>query len=256
MTGALRSLIVDDEPASRFRLRRLVGKRPNIEIVGEVGDGVKAVEQIEALLPDLLFLDVQMPGLDGFEVLRAIPAQTPLPLVIFITAFDEHALRAFQAQALAYLLKPVELDLLDAALERAWRIHAFQEQRAAEEARVRDVLGSMPVLQRIVARKGNRIALIESADICFFRMDAGLVRAYTVTDSYWVNYTMSDLEAGLSGKQFFRAHRSALVNLDQIAEVRPDLRSTYQLVMKDRAQTVIDVSERQGRALRSLIPGL
>jgi DNA-binding LytR/AlgR family response regulator len=254
--NVLRSLIVDDEPASRLRLRRLLTERSRIEILGEAADGIKAVEQIEALHPDLVFLDVQMPGLDGFEVLRAISASAPLPLIIFITAFDEHALRAFQARALAYLLKPIELELLDSALERAWKIQAFQEQRVSEEAKVREILHGRPALQRIVARKGNRIALVEPADICFFRMDLGLLRAYTAADTYCVNYTMGELEEGLSGRPFFRAHRSALVNLDQIAEVRPDLRSTYQLIMKDRAQTVIDVSERQGRALRCLIPGL
>jgi len=254
--NTLRSLIVDDESASRLRLRRLLLDRPKIEILGEAGDGIQAIEQIETLRPDLLFLYVQMPGLDGFEVLRAISPPASLPLVIFVTAFDEHALRAFQAEALAYLLKPIELELLDTALERAWKLHTFQEQRVSEEARVRGVLHGRPALQRIVARRGNRIVLVDPADICFFRMDLGLVRAHTVTDSYLVNYTVGELEESLSGRPFFRAHRSALVNLDQIAEVRPDLRSTYQLVMKDRAQTVIDVSERQGRALRELIPGL
>lgn len=256
MTGALRSVLIDDEPASLLRLRRLLADRPMVTVVGEASDGVSAIERIEALQPDLLFLDVQMPGLDGFEVLRAISGTAPLPLVIFVTAFDEHALRAFQARALAYLLKPIEPELLDAALDRAWRIRGFQEERALEEGRVREALGSNARLQRIVARKGSRIALIEPADICFFRVDGGLVRAYTATEAYWVNYTMGDLEAGLPEGRFFRAHRSALVNLDQIAEVRPDLRSTYQLVMKDRARTLIDVSERRGRVLRSLIPGL
>ncbi|MHB8816681.1 MAG: LytTR family DNA-binding domain-containing protein [Steroidobacteraceae bacterium] len=146
--------------------------------------------------------------------------------------------------------------LLDAALDRAWRIHGFQEQRAGEESKVREALGHGIKLERIVVRRGNRIALIEPADICFFRTDAGLVRAHTATDNFWVNYTMADLEAGLPQRRFFRAHRSTLVNLDQISEVRPDLRSTYQLVMNDRTRTVIDVSERQGRVLRSLVPGL
>lgn len=256
VTGALRSVLIDDEPASLLRLRRLLADRPTVTVVGEASDGVSAIERIEALQPDLLFLDVQMPGLDGFEVLRAISGAAPLPLVIFVTAFDEHALRAFQARALAYLLKPVEPELLDATLDRAWRIHGFGEARAGEDGRLKEALGHANRLQRIVARKGSRIALIEPAEICFFRTDIGLVRVYTATEDYWVNYTIGALEAGLPERQFFRAHRSALVNLDQIAEVRPDLRSTYQLVMNDRARTVIDVSERRGRALRSLIPGL
>jgi DNA-binding LytR/AlgR family response regulator len=257
MTTALRSLLIDDEPASRVRLRRLLAHRPTIEIVGEAGDGLTAVEQIETLRPDLIFLDVQMPGLDGFDVLRSLAAHSPLPLVIFVTAFDEHALRAFQAQALAYLLKPIEEDLLDAVLDRAWSIHSFHAQRAAEESKVRTALTrATSTLERIVARKGNRVLLLDPAAICFFRMDGGLVRAETETENYWVNYTIGELESGLSAQRFFRAHRSTLVNLDQVAEIRPDVRSTYQLVMKDRRLTVIDVSERQGRVLRSKIPGL
>ena len=255
MTAALRSLVIDDEPASRLRLRRLLASKSTVEIVGEAGDGLSAVDQIETLRPDLIFLDVQMPGLDGFEVLRSIAADTRLPLVIFVTAFDEHALRAFQAQALAYLLKPIEEELLNAVLDRAWSIHSFQTQRIEEESRVRAAL-SRTTLERIVARRGNRVLLLEPASICFFRMENGLVKAQTATDSYWVNYTVSELESGLSANRFFKAHRSALVNLDQVAEIHPDLRSTYQLVMNDRARTVIEVSERQGRVLRSQIPGL
>jgi two-component system LytT family response regulator len=253
----LRTLLIDDEPASRLRLRRMLTGRPVVEIVGEAGDGLDAIARIETLQPDLVFLDVQMPGLDGFEVLRSIAPPSHLPLVIFVTAFDEHALRAFQAQALAYLLKPVEPELLETALDRACSIQGFQEQRALEEGRIRGVLDDAPAgLERIVARRGTHILLLDPTQICFFRMDAGVVRAQTVTDNYWVNYSLGVLEAGLSARKFFRAHRSVLANLDQIAEIRPDVRSTYQLVMKDRDRTVIDVSERQGRVLRTLIPGL
>jgi two-component system, LytTR family, response regulator len=254
----LRTLLIDDEPASRLRLRRLLAGRSELEIVGEAGDGLEAIARIEALRPDLIFLDVQMPGLDGFEVLRSIPVPAPLPLVIFVTAFDEHALRAFQAQALAYLLKPIETDLLDAALQRAYSIHGFQEQRALEESRLRGALEDTPpsMLERVVARRGSRILLLAPEEICFFRMDSGVVRAHTAAENYLVNYPLGVLESGLSARKFFRAHRSVLANLDQIAEIRPDVRSTYQLVMKDRERTVIDVSERQGRVLRTLIPGL
>jgi two-component system LytT family response regulator len=257
MTATLRSLLIDDEQASRLRLRRLLSNRPQIEIIGEAADGLQALERIEQLRPDLLFLDVQMPGLDGFEVLRSIASPAPLPLVIFVTGFDEHALRAFQAQALAYLLKPVEPEQLDAMIERAWSIHSYREAGSEVDSRVRSVLNATPrVLERIVARKANRMLLLDPADICFFRIDAGIVRAHTVQESYWVNYAIGELEAALSKKSFFRAHRSFLVNLNRVAEIRPDVRSSFQLVMQDRAQTAVDVSERQGRALRTLIPGL
>ena len=257
MTATLRSLLIDDEQASRLRLRRLLSTRDRIEIIGEAEDGLQALDLIEQLGPDLLFLDVQMPGLDGFEVLRALAPPARLPLVIFVTGFDEHALRAFQAQALAYLLKPVEPEQLDAMIERAWSIRSYREAGNDSDSRVRDVLNAAPrALERIVARKANRLLLLDPADVCFFRIDAGIVRAQTVEESYWVNYAIGELEAVLSQKSFFRAHRSYLVNLNRVAEIRPDVRSSFQLVMQDRDRTAVDVSERQGRVLRTLIPGL
>jgi DNA-binding LytR/AlgR family response regulator len=257
MTAALRCLLIDDEQAARLRLRRLLADRPEIDIVGEAQDGLQAVELIEQFRPDLIFLDVQMPGLDGFEVLRAIPETAALPLVVFVTGYDEHALRAFKAQALAYLLKPVESSPLDAAIARAWSIHSYREARHEHEGQVRSVLSSAPrAFERIVARKANRLLLLAPADICFFWIDAGILRAQTIEDSYWVNYAIGEVEAVLCGKDFFRVHRSALVNLNMVAEIRSNLRNGLQHVMKNREQTAIDVSERQGRALRSLIPGL
>lgn len=257
MTATLRSLLIDDEQASRVRLRRLLSSRPQIEIIGEADDGLRALELIERLRPDLLFLDVQMPGLDGFEVLRAIGAPARLPLVIFVTGFDEHALQAFQAQALAYLLKPVEPEQLDATIERAWSIHSYREAGSDLDSRVRGLLNAAPrALERIVARKANRLLLLDPADICFFWIDAGIVRAQTIEESYWVNYAIGELETVLSEKSFFRAQRAYLVNLNRVAEIRPDVRSSFQLLMQDRGHTAIDVSERQGRALRTLIPGL
>ena len=257
MTAALRSLLIDDEQASRVRLRRLLSSRQQIEVIGEAEDGLQAVEQIERLCPDLIFLDVQMPGLDGFEVLRAIAPPQHLPLVIFVTGFDEHALRAFQSQALAYLLKPVEPDQLAATIERAWSIHSYREAQHEHEAKVRSLLQVGPRgFDRIVGRKASRLLLLDPADICFFWMDAGIVRAQTGEENYWVNYAIGELEAMLSDRGFFRAHRAFVVNLNMVSEIRPHARGHLQLMMKDRDQTKIDVSERQGRALRARIPGL
>jgi DNA-binding LytR/AlgR family response regulator len=142
-------------------------------------------------------------------------------------------------------------------IERAWSIHRYRETGNELDSRVRSVLKAAPrAFERIVARKANRLLLLDPADICFFRIDAGIVRAHTIEESYWVNYAIGELEAVLSEKSLFRAHRSFLVNLNRVAEIRPDVRSSLQLVMQDRGQTAIDVSERQGRVLRALIPGL
>lgn len=129
MVNAMRSLIIDDEAGARLRLRRLLQAHDCVEIVGEAEDGMVAVSEIERLRPDLVFLDIQMPGLDGFSVLKALPHDFPLPLVIFITGFHEHAMKAFEAKALAYLLKPIETDRLNDMVERAWRLHSFSDDR-------------------------------------------------------------------------------------------------------------------------------
>jgi two-component system LytT family response regulator len=253
----LRTLLIDDERAARERLLRMLSAQTAVEIIGEARDGLEAVQLIEELEPDLILLDVQMPGLDGFEVLQSLAPPTRFPLVIFVTGFDEYALRAFQAQALAYLLKPVEQEQLDAMIKRASSIHGFQELRAEQEGQMRGALArAAPKLDRIVGRKANRLLLLDPAEICFFYLDTGILRARTATQSYSVNYTLGALTEALNGRNFFRAHRSALVNLDHVAEIRPDVRSSFELVMKDDSRTVIEVSERQGRALRALVPGL
>jgi two-component system, LytTR family, response regulator len=255
MNGRLRTLLIDDEQAARVRLRRMLQAREYLDIIGEARDGLEAAQMIESERPGLVFLDIQMPGLDGFEVLRAVSA--PLPLVIFVTGYDEHALRAFQAQALAYLLKPIEQEMLDAMVERAWSLYRYGELQNGEEVQVRRALEAAPAkLERIVARRANHMLLLDPSEICFFSTESGIVRVNTSTQSYWVNYTMGELEAALAPRRFFRAHRSTLINLDQVREIRPDARSSFQLVMNDGARTLVDVSERQGKVLRTLIPGI
>lgn len=256
MTACMRSLLVDDEPSARLRLRRLLSYDTHVQVVGEAADGVEAVKEIERLRPDLLILDVQMPGLDGFDVLRALPPDSQLPLVIFVTGFHEYAMKAFEAKAVAYLLKPIETDRLREMVERAWRLHCFSEGRDIHDGEVKAVLSAASNgLEHIVARKLDRLLLLDPREVMFFHMDNGVVRAKTSGDSFWVNYQLSELEAGLSSAGFFRAHRSTLVNLKAVKEIRPDVR-TFVLVMSDSAHTEIEVSERQGRLLRERIPGL
>ena len=253
----LRSLLIDDEPNARMRLRRLLKDEEHVEIIGEAKDGLEAVTQIEQLKPDLVFLDVQMPGLDGFETLKALPPELPLPLIIFVTGFHEHAMAAFDANAIAYLLKPIEPERLREMVERAWRLHHFAEDRAQATNEVHRFAVSVPPnFRQIVARKLDRYLLLDPAEILYFYMDHGIVRARTSNDSVWVNYQLSDLERGLSEFNFFRAHRASLVNLRRVKEIRPSPRSAFLLIMDDTARTGIEVSERQARLLRSVIPRL
>jgi len=250
------SLIIDDEPAARSRLRRLLGAHAEIKIIGEASDGLQALEKIERLRPDLVFLDIQMPGLDGFEVLRSLPANVPRPLVVFVTGFDEHALEAFDANALAYLLKPVESERLAAVLDRAAKICEYERLRSEEERLVAEVARrNVPALKQVVGRKRDRLVLLPPDDVLYFTAEDGLIKAKTAGDSYLVNYQLSDLETGLAESNFFRARRSVLVNLGRVKEIRPYFKSSFLLVMNDAAQTEIQVSERQAKLLPQRIPG-
>ncbi len=252
----MRSLIVDDEESARSRLRRLLAAHPEIEVIGEARDGLEAVRQIEALRPALLFLDIEMPGLTGFEVLRAIPNDANMPLVIFITGYDEHALAAFEANALAYLLKPIEPERLSQAVTRAHALHAAVDGAPERERVLKVARESQPVLRQIVCRKRDRAVLLPPDQILWFRMEGGIVKARSASDTFWVNHSLTDLEAGLPPDVFFRARREVLVNLARIKEIRPYFKSGFLLVMADNEATEITVSERQAKLLRQRIPGL
>jgi DNA-binding LytR/AlgR family response regulator len=250
MTG----LIVDDEAAARSRLTRMLSKHPEVSIAGEASDGLQAIERIENLRPDLVFLDIQMPGLDGFQVIRSISPALPRPLIIFVTGFDRHALEAFEANALAYLLKPVESEQLAIVLERAAKLCRFERLRTEEDRLIAEVARTRtPVLEQIVARKRDRFVLLNPEEILYFNVENGLVRAKTATESYLVNYQLAELEAALA-QAFFRARRSTLVNLRRVKEIRPFFKSSFILAMSDAAE--ISVSARQARLLRLRIPGL
>jgi two-component system LytT family response regulator len=251
----MKSLIIDDEADARIRLARLLTEHPEIVIVGEAQDGLEAVEKIEKLQPELLFLDIEMPGLSGFEVLQSIPETVQLPLVIFVTGYDQHALAAFEANALAYLLKPVEPERLSNAVERALKLNTFSAERERRTA-LRVARETPKVLHQIVCRKHNRLLLVPPEQILWFEVEGGIVKARTLTDSFWVNYQLSELEAGLPEEVFFRARREVLVNMTKIKEIKPYFKSGFLLVMADSAATEIVVSERRVPPFRRQLPGL
>src|ERR1700687_5966295 len=167
----MRTVVVDDEESARTRLRRLLIEHPDILVVGEARDGLEAVERIEELKPDLLFLDIELPGLTGFEVLQAIPETVTLPLVIFVTGYDQHALAAFEANALAYLLKPVEPERLGAGAGRARQLHEGADQGERERAHVLRVARRSPkLLRKIVCRRRDRLLLLPPEQILWFQV--------------------------------------------------------------------------------------
>ncbi len=253
----MRSLIVDDEEPARARLSRMLAAHPDIEIAGEACDGLEAVQQIEQLQPDLLFLDIEMPGLTGFEVLQSVRPTVQMPLVIFVTGYDQHALAAFEADALAYLLKPVTPERLAQVLDRARRFQGSPDENEREREHVLQVVRQSPKgLRHIVCRKRDRMLLIVPDNILWFASEDGIVKAHMESDVYWVNYQLAELEASLPEEQFFRARREVLVNVNKIKEIRPYFKSGFLLIMSDDAGTEIVVSARQVHPLRQRIPGL
>ncbi len=254
----MKTLIVDDEESARARLGRLLAAHTDIIVVGQACNGLDAVEKIEQFSPDLLFLDIEMPGLNGFEVLRSIPENVSMPLVIFATGFDQHALAAFDANALAYLLKPIEPQRLSQALDRARKLCEAPQDREREREHLLRVVHESPprVLRQIVCRKRDRLVLMTPEQIFWFHVEDGIVKAHTASETFWVNYQLGELETSLPDDMYFRARREVLVNLSHINEIRPYFKSGFLLVMSDTARTEIAVSERQAKVLRRRIPGL
>ena len=229
---ALRVAIVDDEPLARRTIRRIVERDPRVEVVGEAF-GTRAVEMLRETRPDLVFLDIQMPGLNGFEVLEALESDR-LPLVVFVTAYDEHALQAFEVRALDYLVKPYTDDRLDEALRRAKSVLA---SRDLEEARKRllSLLASrsrpeavpahgsvQAALNRLALRDGSRTVLVRLDEVEWIEASGPYVQVHALEGRpLLVRKSLTHLEESLPPDRFFRIHRSAIVNLDQVSEVVP-----------------------------------
>jgi two-component system LytT family response regulator len=253
----MRSVIIDDEESARSRLQRLLAAHADVEVVAEARDGLEAVEKIEELRPDVIFLDIEMPGLGGFDVLQSLKPSIPLPLVIFVTGYDQHALAAFEANALAYLLKPVRPERLTHALEHARKLIVASEGREREQSQILQVARQSPKpLRQIVCRKRDRLLLVPPEQIFWFRIEDGVVKARTEHETYHVSYQLSELEARLLEEQFFRARREVLVNLNRIKEIRPYFKSSFVLIMSDPTASEIEVSARQAAQFRQRIPGL
>src|ERR1051325_8919901 len=194
----MRSIIIDDEESARSRLTRLLGVHADVQVIAEARDGLEAVQKIEELHPDLVFLDIEVPGLDGFEVLQSLQPGIPFPLVIFVTGYDRHALAAFEANALAYLLKPIRPERLAKALEHARKLTEATAARQRSERRVLQTAVESPKsLRQIVCRRRDRLVLVTPDQIFWFRVEDGVVKARTENETYNVNQQLSELEKRL-----------------------------------------------------------
>jgi two-component system LytT family response regulator len=249
----LRVLIVDDEPLARARARRLVGAAGGAVVVGEAASASEARRLIGSGRPDVLLLDIQMPGEDGFALLRTLESR---PAVVFVTAFDHYAVQAFEENAVDYLLKPYRPERLAQALERARTDLARPEEVSRRLAALLEGLAAdAPAahLERFAVRLGNRQIILRADEVLWFGAEEKLVFAATASNRHYVHFTLDQLERRLDPRRFVRVHRSAIVNLDHAAALRPGFAGTWRLQLKDEARTEVPVSRVRARALRELL---
>jgi two-component system, LytTR family, response regulator len=230
----IRTLIADDEPLARHRLKRFLQAAPDVELVAECDDGNAAVAAIQEYKPDLVFLDVQMPHLNGFEVLRAVGVER-MPLVIFVTAFDAFALQAFEAEALDYLLKPFGQDRVQKALERARTFLEGGAKRAFQE----HLTGLLRLTEasrhtaRVLVRSGDRVLVVEAAEIDWVEAYGDYVRLHVGRQAHLLRSTLTEMEQRLKPEGFARIHRSRLVKLERISEFVTVSPTEFLVVLKD-----------------------
>ncbi len=231
----IRALIVDDEQLARQRVRLLLDEEPDVEIIGESADGFEAVDQIQATKPDLVFLDVQMPDMDGFEVLRRVP-QASLPVVIFTTAYDQHALQAFEVKALDYLLKPFKPTRFKEAMQRARELMADKNARVAARGLLA-ILGQSTApaarLTRLAVKTPGRVTFVELDKIQAIEAAGKYAVVHVGKENHVMRETMSSLESNLPPNRFLRISRSVIVNIDQIQELQPMFKGENLVVLKN-----------------------
>jgi two-component system LytT family response regulator len=249
-------LIVDDEEIGRRRIARLLSEEADVEIVGECADGQQAVAVIRQRAPDVLFLDVQMPGLDGFGVLRALEGER-LPATIFVTAYEQYALKAFEVFALDYLLKPFDTDRFRAAFrrarelveressaERSERLVRLLERLSADQRQLEELAATARTgglrrgayLDRLMVKSGGRVFFIKVDEIDWIEAAGNYVRLHVGKDALLVRESMAAMEEKLDPAQFARMHRSTIVNLDRIKEMQPWFTGEYTVLLRDGTQ--------------------
>jgi two-component system LytT family response regulator/two-component system response regulator LytT len=254
-TGTISTLVVDDEQLAREELSYLLADFPEIDILETATNGLEAVKLIEQHEPDLVFLDVQMPGLDGLGVIRRLREQDAyLPYFVLATAFDRYAIEAFRLEAMDYMLKPVDKERLSECIARAKRV--IDEKQRAEEDKQTEAGQVKPSLQRskLLIRNNNRNLIVDVNDLIYATIEDGLITIVTPHFEGHSNYrTIEELQSNLDPSIFWRVHRSFLVNINKIREVIPWFKSSFQLKMDDKKQTEIPVSRIQTKRLRALL---
>jgi two-component system, LytTR family, response regulator len=243
----IRALIVDDEPLARRRLRSLLRSEPDIDLAGECGDGRRAVAAILEKKPDLVFLDVQMPELDGFAVLDAVGAER-LPAIVFVTAYDEHALRAFEVYALDYLLKPFDRERFRRTLDRV-RVEIAAQRSSSSNRELLELISelrsSSRTQQRLMVRNAGRILFLGVNEIDWIEAEGNYVRLHVGKESHLMRETMNAIEQRLAVLKFQRIHRSTIVNVERVRELQPWIRGDSVVILRDNTRLTLSRNYRE-----------
>jgi DNA-binding LytR/AlgR family response regulator len=232
----MRALVIDDEEWARRHLVAMLGD--DVRVVAEASSGTEALEKIDEFAPDVIFLDIEMPEMNGFEMLARLPEP---PAVVFVTAYDTHAVQAFEAQAIDYILKPLRRERVARAVERLL-------SRGQSPDSLKSVMRQVPAIAKIVGKRGRRFVLLPLPDVVRIAVEDRLVFAHTVSDRFLVNRTLADLEPALTPHGFFRVSRTDIVNLQYAREFIPRSSGTWQLTLSNGEE--VTVSRERGRELR------
>jgi len=243
MTSAtpIRALVIDDEPLAREMIREMLEGDPEVEIIGECANGREAIAAIQSLSPDLIFLDIQMPELGGFEVLESFKTNG-MPYVIFATAYDQYAVRAFEVHALDYLLKPFDRERFEIAWSRARQTIREDRSNQREQhilALLEELKAGPRYLERLVVKTEGRVFFLDVDDIHCIEAEGNYIRVYNGQKTYLLRETISGLESQLDPKKFLRIHRSSIVRIDKIKELQPWFHGEYHVVLENGKQLTL-----------------
>jgi two-component system LytT family response regulator len=243
----IRALIVDDEPLARERMRSLLSEEPDVEVVGEAADGIKAVLAIEEQKPDVVFLDVEIPNMDGFHILQSVGSDR-IPAIVFVTAHDQYALRAFDVRAVDYVLKPFGRERLQKALERA-KAQISREKSSDLSgqlvALIEEMRPAQRYLKRIMVKSAGRMFFLRVSEMDWIEAAGNYVRLHVGADSHLLRETMNGIEGTLDPEKFLRIHRSTIVNIERIKELQPWFHGDYVVILRDDRQLMMSASYRE-----------
>jgi DNA-binding LytR/AlgR family response regulator len=252
----IRAIIVDDEELARDEMRFLL-EGQEIELVGEASSGREAIALVESEKPDLMFLDIQMPEMNGFQVLGELLEKGDVPLIIFATAYDQYAIKAFEYNALDYLLKPIDKERLDGALERARKSLPKREEYAERLRRLAESINvKTPFLPRIVIQRESDVALVEVEKVAMMSREGKSIKAYTTEGSFETNYKdLDELEPQLDPRMFLRLGADHILNLERISDIMPWSGGKYLVILNDSEKTELRLTRSQATLLKNKVEG-